>query len=137
MGRIGPPVKSVRNTPIQPQKSVFQTLLSKNEKKSLVSDANNSLLTRSKTMHDIDSMLSLPLYTVPPPSQMRNILVKNRLIALPKQKRSKPVDNTEKSEDEEKQKIMSKINNTFSFEQQESELLDLKSFCKLLKKSSL
>jgi len=135
--RIGPPVKSVRNTPIQPQKSVFQTLLSKNEKRSLISDANNSLLTRSKTMHDIDSMLSLPLYTVPPPSQMRNILVKNRLIALPKLRRSKPVDNTEKSEDEEKQKIMSKINNAFSFEQQESELLDLKSFCKLLKKSSL
>ena len=135
--RIGPAMKSVKSTPMQPQKSVFQTLLSKNEKKYLINDANNSLLTRSKTMHDIDSMLSLPLYTVPPPSQMKNTLVKNRLIALPKLRKSKPVDNTEKSEDEEKQKILSKINDAFSFEQQESELLDLKSFCKLLKKSSL
>merc|ERR1719445_1590920 len=43
--------------------------------------------TRSRQMHDIESLLALPLHTVPAPSVLSQTLVRNRLLALPRQRR--------------------------------------------------
>lgn len=134
--KIGPPSKAVTLTPMQTQPNVFQTLLSKS---GVASKETLSMTqyTRTKIMHDIEALLSLPLHTVPPPSQLRTTLVRNRLLALPKLRRGKVVENANEMKDEDKMKKLMKIEDVFKFEEKETEPLDLKSFCKLLKKSTL
>ena len=63
--------------------------------------------------------------------------MKNRLLALPKLRRGKVVENNNENKDEDKMKKLMKIEDVFKFEEKETEPLDLKSFCKLLKKSTL
>jgi len=133
--KIGLPTATIAKTPIQPAANVFQSLLTKGG----VAGKDNSStpqFTRARIMQDIDALLSLPLHTVPPPSQLKTTLVRNRLIGLPKLRRGKVVEKV-KVDDEEKVKQQRKIEDVFKFERKEEDPLDLKSFCKLLKKSSL
>ena len=133
--KIGPNTKQAKRTPILPTTNMLQTMLSIGGA-STKEDPNVTLYTKGKVMADIDALLSLPLHTVPPPSQLTSTIVKNRLVALPKQR---PVGLVEKVEvvDESKVKQLNKIEDVFKFEEGEREPLDLKSFCKLLKKSSI
>jgi len=136
LSKIGPPTNIVINTPIQPTENIFQSILSKG---GVVKQDMSSTpqYTRARTMHDIEALLALPLHTVPPPSQLRTTIVRNRLVALPKLRRGKVVEKVNVEEDEKKVKQIKKIENVCKFDLKETDPLDLKSFCKLLKKSSL
>merc|ERR1711915_189161 len=95
-------------------------------------------MTQGRTMHDIDALLALPLHTIPAPAQLSQTLIKNRLLALPRQRRKlKHKIDPENEDNDANMKMKQKIDDVFKFEAQEDPSLDLKSFCKLLKKSCL
>jgi len=134
--KIGLPTTSVAQTPIQPNENIFHSILAKGgvvQQKT----SSTSQFTRARTMHDIEALLALPLHTVPPPSQLRSTIVRGRLVALPKLRRGKAPDKVYVEDDEQTMKQIRKIENVCKFDSQETEPLDLKSFCKLLKKTSL
>jgi len=133
--KIGPNTRQTKRTPILSSTSMLQTLLSAGGT-SNKEDPKVTMYTKAKNMPDIDALLSLPLHTVPPPSQLTQTMVKNRLIALPKLK-LEGVEEKVEVIDEATLKLQNKIEDIFKFEESERESLDLKSFCKLLKKTSI
>jgi len=86
--------------------------------------------------HDISSLLTLPLHTLPSTHQLQQTLIRNRLICLPR-KRSHKVDNTAGELTVTEVKLKEKIEDVYKFEPPKRESVDLKSFCKLLKKSCI
>ena len=88
---------------MQTQPNVFQTLLTKTGV-ARKEAPDMSQFIRAKTMHNIEALLSLPLHTVPPPSQLRTTLVRNRLVALPKLRRGEMVEQINENHDEAKMK---------------------------------
>jgi len=98
--------------------------------------------TQGRVMRDIESLLTLPLHTVPATSQLSNTIIRNRLIEQPRQRRRRNFRSSGEEEggegvSEDVAKRKQKINDIFKFEAPVIEPLELKSFCKLLKKSCL
>jgi len=138
--RLGPPSQTSKRTPLITQPSMLPTILQTPGLKSNVTTDSTAQWDLGRNMDDIEEILSLPLHTVPPPSQLKNTLVKNRLLALPRMIVPKKEEKTviTDSEDQKFLKKQKKIENVFRFDHnQVSESLDLKSFCKLLKTSNI
>jgi len=94
-------------------------------------------LTKSRTSHDIESLLTLPLHTLPNTHQLQLTLIRNRLISLPRKRRTYKMENTTLELTEAEVKLKEKIEDVYKFEPPQKESVDLKSFCKLLKKSCI
>merc|ERR1712130_735885 len=104
MGRLGPPPPRTRRTPLAPQPIMLPSLLG------LKSSETGSQSTvpqweQGRRMDDIEEILSLPLHTVPPPSQLKNTLVKNRLLALPRLAVAKKEEPIVKVDNEDQQML--------------------------------
>ena len=65
------------------------------------------------------------------------ILFRNRLISLPRKRRLHKMGNTVAELTNAELKLKEKIEDVYKFEPPQQESIDLKTFCKLLKKSSL
>merc|ERR1719153_164704 len=132
-------ITSSHQTPLQSVPSHLGSLLSA---KGGTADNKTVIATKQWTTarqeDDIEAVLSLPLHALPPPSQLKMTLVRNRLLALPKLRsvKSNRFDLEAKTDVVTRKKI-EKFNAAFKFEMDTPEQMNLKSFCKLLKSTKL
>jgi len=133
MKRVGPKLAAKRrNTPLVEQASVLKTLIKgkgdgRKEVDSWEMAGRND---------DLEAFLSLPVNAVPAPSLLQNMMMKNRLLALPKLRKPGKTGQFQVNEEcfENNSKKMEKYKDVFKFNPQSTESgTDLKSFIKRLK----
>lgn len=135
MKRVGPRLETkMKNTPIVEQASVLKALI----KGKGVERTEGAHWEKTGRNDDLEAFLSLPVNTVPAPSLLQNMMVKSRLLALPKLRKSGQNEQVPLEENNENiSKRLERYKDLFKFNPipTDSEI-DLKAFSKRLKLDS-
>jgi len=135
MKRVGPRLETkIKNTPIVEQASVLKALI----KGKGVERTEGAHWEKKGRNDDLEAFLSLPVNTVPAPSLLQNMMVKSRLLALPKLRKSGQNEQVPLEENNENiSKRLERYKDLFKFNPVPTDSeIDLKAFSKRLKLDS-
>jgi len=130
MKRVGPKLAvKRRKTPLVEQASVLKTLIKGKDTERKVESWD-----KAGRNDDLEAFLSLPVNAVPAPSVLQNMMMKNRLLALPKLRKLGKIGQVQFEENDRNSKKVERYKDIFKFNEPSSEsVTDLKSFIKRLK----